>query len=536
MNWLRRSLAAGAWAVALVSSQAGAEALLPAAHFQTSDRCVACHNGMSDATGQDFSIGLDWRVSVMGNSAHDPYWRASARREVEEHPEARAAIEDECSVCHLPIPRYESKQRGENGRIFSHFTGALADSKAASDGVTCSVCHQIEPGNLGKEESFDGNFRIAAQLPDAIYPEYGPYDIFTGLQHVMQSSTQGFTPMRGDHIRSSELCATCHTLRTQARDPDGHIVGTLPEQMPYQEWQHSAFRNERSCQSCHMPQVEHPVAIARTLGVERPDPRRHLFLGANFFMQSALARYRDELGPTASSQELSAAADRTKAYLQAESASLRITAASRTPDRLIVDVLVSNLGGHKLPTAFPSRRAWLHVSMKDASGRVLFESGALQPDGSIDGNDNDRDPTLYEPHYREITKSDQVQIYEDILADSRGRVTTGILSALTYAKDNRLLPRGFDKTRVPADIAVYGDALQDDGFTDAGHAIRYAPPITAVTGPVEVLVELLYQPIGFRWASNLQAYRSEETTLFSQIYQSQSTGSATRLAQARQLF
>ena len=56
--------------------------------------------------------------------------------------------------------------------------------------------------------------------------------------------------------RQSELCATCHTLTTEAFDADGNVVGSLPEQVPYQEWQHSAFvAEEVGCQSCHMPAV-----------------------------------------------------------------------------------------------------------------------------------------------------------------------------------------------------------------------------------------------------------------------------------------
>ena len=51
------------------------------AEFQTSDRCVACHNGMVNSKGDDYSIGLDWRVSLMANSSRDPYWQASVRRE-----------------------------------------------------------------------------------------------------------------------------------------------------------------------------------------------------------------------------------------------------------------------------------------------------------------------------------------------------------------------------------------------------------------------------------------------------------------------
>ena len=36
-------------------------------HFQTSDRCVACHNGLTTSTGEDISIGVHWRTSMMAN-------------------------------------------------------------------------------------------------------------------------------------------------------------------------------------------------------------------------------------------------------------------------------------------------------------------------------------------------------------------------------------------------------------------------------------------------------------------------------------
>ena len=131
-------------------------------------------------------------------------------------------------------------------------------------------------------------------------------------------------PQRSDHIRSAELCATCHTLRTPARGDDGKIVGSLPEQMPYQEWLHSDYRSTRTCQSCHMPAVDRPVAIARTLGVEREGVHRHVFVAANFFMQRILGRYHDDLAVTAPPEDLATAADRTVAYMRAESAALTL--------------------------------------------------------------------------------------------------------------------------------------------------------------------------------------------------------------------
>ena len=139
-------------------------------------------------------------------------------------------------------------------------------------------------------------------------------------------------------------------------------------------------------------------------------------------------------------------------------------------------VHVENLTGHKLPTAYPSRRAWLHVVVAAADGHILFESGKLNPDGSIAGNANDADAARYSPHYTRITAPDQVEIFEPILGDSQGHVTTGLLSSTQYLKDNRILPTGFDKKTAPAEIAVRGKAADDAGFTAGSSTTQYASP------------------------------------------------------------
>ncbi len=84
----------------------------------------------------------------------------------------------------------------------------------------------------------------------------------------------------------------------------------------------------------------------------------------------------------------------------------------------MLDVKITQLAGHKLPTAYPSRRVWLHVVLTDRNGRIVFESGTFQTDGAIAGNDNDADPAQFEPHYAQIETSDQVQIYESAFTTS----------------------------------------------------------------------------------------------------------------------
>ena len=80
-------------ATTFVGARSRAESPRPL--FSASDRCLACHNGMTTPSGEDVSIGSAWRASIMANAARDPYWQAAVRREVIDHPQATATIEDE---------------------------------------------------------------------------------------------------------------------------------------------------------------------------------------------------------------------------------------------------------------------------------------------------------------------------------------------------------------------------------------------------------------------------------------------------------
>jgi hypothetical protein len=502
--------------------------------FQTSDRCLACHNGLTTPSGKDVSIGFDWRSSIMANSSRDPYWQASVRREDIEHPESRAKLEDGCADCHMPIARYQAKLQGRQGEVFAHlpFDNDPKKNAAAEDGVSCSVCHQIGKEKLGTRESFNGGFVVDAPQSKNDHPEYGPFVIDNGRAHIMQTSTGGFRPTEADHIHDSALCATCHTLYTTSLSSGGKEIGTFPEQMPYLEWLHSDYPRRLSCQGCHMPEVQGDAPITAVLGVLRQGVRQHTFVGANFFVLKVLNRYRADLSVTAMPLELNAEADRTIEFLQSQAARVTIRNVDVVASQLRVDVFVENLTGHKLPTAFPSRRAWLHLVARDVNGRTVFESGALNSDGSIQGNDNDADPLRFEPHYREIKSSDEVQIYEPILRDENGKVTTGLALGVGYLKDNRLLPTGFQKQTADKDIAVVGDAADDPNFTDAGDLVRYSVPLGDAQGPFHIDAELWYQPIGFRWAHNLIPYQAEETRRLIGYYESMSSQTAIVLAKA----
>jgi hypothetical protein len=214
--------------------------------------------------------------------------------------------------------------------------------------------------------------------------------------------------------------------------------------------------------------------------------------------------------------------------LQEETATVSISPLDLTGTQLSFGVDVRNLTGHKFPTGYPSRRAWLHVTVRSGS-TVVFESGAVDATGAIRGNDGDVDPRRYEPHYEKIWQADQVQIYEPILGDRSGTPTTGLLTATQYLKDNRLLPRGFEKSTAPAEIAVHGAAADDADFTASGDRVRFAVDVSG-EAPYTVEVELRYQSIGFRWAHNLEGYDAPEPKRFVSYYRSMSSTSSVVVA------
>lgn len=518
--------------------------------FLTADRCIACHNGLTTSAGADISIGTDWRASMMANSARDPYWQAAVRREVTDHPTAAAAIEAECSICHMPMMHATEQVTGMPGSVFAHVpvapqVGATPAAPPpplprlaalAQDGVSCTLCHQITDERLGTRESFVGGFVVRGGAGSALATAgaptiVGPFTTDAGRARVMRSAT-GFTPAQGAHIQRSEVCATCHTLYTHAFGPDGAVTGELPEQVPFLEWRHSAFAEEGACQSCHMPLAEPGSPVASVLPLARDSVSRHVFRGGNFLVLRMLGRYAAELGVVAPAADLEQTALRTVEHLASSAARLALDDVHIEGGRLHATVVVTNLAGHKLPTAYPSRRAWLHVTVRDAGGTVLFESGALRPDGAIAGNDNDEDGARWEPHWTRIESPSQVQIYEPILGDPQGRATTGLLTATQYVKDNRLLPRGFDKSTAAADIAVAGAALDDADFGAGGDRIEYVVDASRARGTVTVVAELLYQPIGFRWASSLRGYDAMEPRRFTGYYDALAAESAVPLARA----
>ena len=310
--------------------------------------------------------------------------------------------------------------------------------------------------------------------------------------------------------------------------PTGHRMG---EQLTWFEWRRSAFTTEgggatpTSCQACHMPDTRDDGAPLTTRLAHRPDgadfPQvgvrgpfsRHTFTGANTLLPKLLRQGRALLNPTASDASLVEAEARARAMLGRDAARLSMTAPQTAAGVVRFGGQVENLTGHKFPSGYPSRRAFLHVRVLDASGAVLAEVGATDARGRLLGADGaPLAPELpggaLHPHRAEVTSAATPAVFESVMDDGHGAPSYALLGAEGFLKDDRLLPRGHvDTTTGPtstAPVGVGGDA----DFLAGGDTVAFALPVSGAVARVEVA--LRYQTFSPRYLDELLAFPSPE--------------------------
>ena len=130
-----------------------------------SGNCAACHAGLTSADGEDLSFTTLWRASIMAHAAKDPYWLATVSSETAQFPELEAVIADKCASCHMPLARFDAAANEETPLIFGEGFLSPANQRhdLALDGVSCTLCHQVQPDNFGQADSYSGHYLIDQQ-------------------------------------------------------------------------------------------------------------------------------------------------------------------------------------------------------------------------------------------------------------------------------------------------------------------------------------------------------------------------------------
>ena len=147
-------------------------------NFVGSGNCAVCHSELSDEAGNDVSNDSHWRSAMMANSAKDPFWQAKVSSEVARNSTLKAVIEDKCANCHTPMVHEETSAKGESVVLLTD--GILHPDNPhnvpAMDGVSCTLCHQIQDLDLGENESFSGGYVIDTEAVSPDRPIFGPFE------------------------------------------------------------------------------------------------------------------------------------------------------------------------------------------------------------------------------------------------------------------------------------------------------------------------------------------------------------------------
>ena len=513
--------------------------------FTGSGKCAGCHskdpNFLASIPGQiypaipmpyawDVNPTDMWRSSIMANSAKDPFWRAKVAHEVAINPGHQGAIEDKCTSCHAPLGNFAAEHDG----IDQYTMEMLVSDSLALDGVSCVACHQLSEDSTGF--SFSGHLYFDSAI---IYGPYGIGEDEPPLYSIPMQTYSGYTPMHGQHIVESTVCADCHTLLTHSVDLDGNFTGDMfVEQATYHEWVNSAFSGEgvdlpqgsedleESCQSCHMPRISDPVIISS--GYAFLEPRTpyglHTLVGGNTTMLEIMRDNVEGLGLTASEEQFDSTISRTMNMLLERTIDLDIIESEFSSEigKHRIKVLLKNKAGHKFPSGYPSRRAFVELIV-DFEGDTLFHSGKLDQSGSSIIGSDELGLTDYERHHDVITDESQVQIYELVATDVSTSPTNILMRAAIAVKDNRLVPFGFSMNHTAYDTTrVEGDALLDPNFNfsdgefgTGSDIISYELPLDVTSGipdlsSAEVTVNVYYQSMPPRWIESMFDYNSEQ--------------------------
>ena len=208
-------------------------------------------------------------------------------------------------------------------------------------------------------------------------------------------------------LRKPEFCAVCHK---SAIVPELNGRKWFRTFSVYDEWQQSAFAQEtaqplaqreyRSCRDCHMPKQ------AATGYASHRWPGGNTAIPAHYGWPRQLQATKEFLQDNAVTVDIFAVSAPDGPPAQAFTAS---NAPVIPPGRAVaVDVVVANRGvGHAFPAELRDMfEAGLEFEARDAAGRVLYHSGAVRPDGTLDWNAHAYRAVPLDDQGRPVTRHD----------------------------------------------------------------------------------------------------------------------------------
>jgi tetratricopeptide (TPR) repeat protein len=342
---------------------------IPGEMFVPSKRCGTCH---TDAHAQ-------WRQSAHGNAFREPFYQKNVK---DLQNQRGIEFTRHCESCHNPA---------------ALFSGALTKNSKVKrpfddDGVSCIACHAIqsvdgrgiggyvmaEPALLVKE---DGS-RLLAGVTD---------------QNILDDIPSHKRAMMRSLLKQPEFCGACHKSQVPRELNDYKFLRAF---MVADELQMSSFskesphpfytREKETCNSCHMKREPAPLF---DVSAKEGKLATHRWAAANtaipYFYKwpeqlDAVTKFleNDALGIDIFAIRRKPTADAEKFVAPVNRNSFAIAPG----DRITADVVITNKNiGHSFPPELRDfYEAYVEFMVSDPSGKVLYRSGFIKPNGHLD--------------------------------------------------------------------------------------------------------------------------------------------------------
>ncbi len=393
-------------------------ALFAEDRFPSATTCAPCHE----------DIYREWSVSSHAYAQMSPVFNAMHATILKE---TNGTNGDFCIRCHTPVGMNLEEPE---------FMSNLDRHPTSREGITCIVCHRVDQP-LGK---ISGRLPIVeGSLYEPVFGPLGNDELEAALESgQFNLQTDPGRAGRGVHAEAREfrqlsrsgMCGSCH---------DVNLVNGFRLEEAFSEYKHTpAAAAGVSCQDCHMgtePGVPSGYATgpAARVGDRETRPRKrtnHMFAGPDYsIVHPGIFPHNTEAQELATLREWltfdheagwgtddfeDAVSDDYEFPPRWVEPDDRYDAADIIRDNLdLLDELAGQrlkllragyqLGGviveradaggiefrvqfrngtdgHNVPTGFDAERVvWLHVTVTDAAGRVVFESGDLDPNGDV---------------------------------------------------------------------------------------------------------------------------------------------------------
>jgi len=334
--------------------------------FPTAKYCGHCHQ----------EAHAEWRQSAHANSFRAPWYVKNVNMLM-----TAKGIEyaRHCEGCHNPTA-LTSGAMTQNSPV---------NRKFDQDGITCSVCHSIQKVDTRGTGSYVLG-QPAAMVDENGKPIYGEVPDKEILAHLDRHTKA----VMKDFYRTSEFCSACHKAALPRLLNDYKWQRAF---FVYDEWQLASFSKQSplpfyvkdqvsKCQTCHMKQEDIQLP---DYGAKDGKLASHRWLGANTVL-SKFYGYDEQL-------------EKTMTFLRGGVLNVDLFGIERNGgkiiaplgsepfdiaagDELTVSVVIQNKGiAHSLvPEQRDFYESWVEFEARDAKGRSLTHSGALQAGGALD--------------------------------------------------------------------------------------------------------------------------------------------------------